>query len=526
MKQKILRLSVIMLLVLITSAVTVSAAELQFKDIDEHWAKSEIYNMANKWVILGYPDGTFKPDDNIIKTHAFLMFARLNGYFDTENESIIEEAIEKYTEKLEKEGITQGVAEIAFLIQNKVISYEQIIELLGNGKQTEELTREEAAYIFVKLLADEENLNRFPLVTFEDSEQIQDKYLDYVEYVNKIGLMIGYDNKFEPKGFVTRAQVATILSRIDKIIYERTATKADGLITNVDINGSIIELDVNGDKQLYILSRDFSVYENDKKISKTVLKENDLVTMYLDNGMVEKIVINNVEKVSYAQYLSYSTTAEKTVIKVQINGQEYTYPLLKNVQITKNENIVKLEEILENENIEITIVNNSISSILVGAFSNTQVGSIQKIIIADIPYIAIKNLKGEIEEYEIAPNATFDFDGAEGNIYDLRLDMDVKLTVTHNGVTKIKIETLTNVEVISGVVGQILPKIYVFTIKSDDGQMQMMFLDEDETVIKTKNGIAKSIEDIKVNDLVSVYGRYEGEVFYPIQVIIYEQGGI
>ena len=153
--------------------------------------------MAGKWIILGYPDGTFKPDDNIIKTHAFLMFARINGYFDTENEVIIKEAIKENEDILKENNITQGVAEIAFLIHTNVISTEDVIDLLGNGKENELLTREEAAYIYVKLLSDEENLNRFPLVTFDDANNIDEKYLSYVEYVNKIGLMIGLeDNTF------------------------------------------------------------------------------------------------------------------------------------------------------------------------------------------------------------------------------------------------------------------------------------------------------------------------------------------
>lgn len=522
MKKQILKLSLLMLICLTVIGSTFAVgAELSFSDVQGHWAEKEIYGMANKWIILGYPDGSFKPDDNIIKTHAFLMFARINGYFDTENEVIIANAIEKYSEDLQKANITGGVGEIAFLIETEVISLDEVIDLLGEGKENENLTREEAAYIYVKLLDDEKNLNRFPLVTFDDAEDIQEQYLPYVEYVGKTGLMIGYDNKFEPQQFVTRAQVATILSRIDKIIYERTATKVEGLINRIDLSANILELNVSGNLQTYILSRDFSVYENDKKISKTTLKENDLVTIYLDSGVIGSIIVNNVESTIYATYLSYDATSGKSIIKVDVNGQIQTYTLLKNVQIVQNDKIVQLDGIVEGEKIEIIVVNNSVSNILVGAFNYTQAGTIEEITIGNISYLTIKDLYGESHKYEFANNVDFDFDGAIGNIYDLRLDMEVKLTVTHNGITKLKVETLTDVEVITGLVGQILPKIYVFTVKLDNGQVQMLFLDEDETVIKTKNGLAKSIEEIKVNDLVSVYGRYEGEVFYPIQVIIY-----
>ena len=520
MKKNITKFSVIMLLcITILSVTCVCAAELTFSDIDNHWAKNEIYDMAGKWIILGYPDGTFKPDDNIIKTHAFLMFARINGYFDTENEVVIDEAIKEYEDILRENQITQGVAEIAFLIHTKVISTDDVIDLLGSGKENELLTREEAAYIYVKLLSDEENLNRFPLVTFDDANNIDEKYLAYVEYVNKIGLMIGVDdNKFEPKNYLTRAQVATILSRVDKIIYERTATKVEGLIESVDLSSNIIELNVQGKVQTYILAKDFGVFENDKKVSKTLLKENDKVIMYLDDGTVEKISLNNVERIVYGTYISRDI--DKIVVKVEDVNMQYS--LYKNVNIVKNGKTISINDIKENEKIELTIVNDKVTNVLVGAFNYTEAGSIVQIIIGKDSYITIKDLQGEEKQFIVTNECDFDFDGVHGSIYDLRLDMDVKLNVTHNGITKVKIETLTNVEVITGLVGQILPNIYVFTVKLDNGQVQMLFLDEEETVIKTKSGIAKSIEDIKPNDLVSIYGRYEGEVFYPIQVIIYE----
>lgn len=520
MKRNMLKFSFIIVLCLtIISSTFVCAAELTFTDIEEHWAKNEIYDMASKWIILGYPDGTFKPDENIIKTHAFLMFARINGYFDTENEVIIEEAIAQYEDVLKENEITQGVAEIAFLIYNNIISVEDVIDLLGSGKENEQLTREEAAYIYVKLLSDEENLNRFPLVTFDDADSINENYLPYVEYVSKIGLMIGYDdNKFEPKEYITRAQVATILSRIDKIIYERTADKVEGLVENVDLTSNILELRNGGKAETYILARDFSVYENDKKISKTMLKANDKVCIYLDDGIIEKIVINNVEKTIYATYISNTTSS----IVVNIDNVKREYPLFKNVQVIDDGKEISIKDIQKGENVEIIIINDYVDKIVVGAFNYTQSGIIEELVIGKSSYIVIRDLQGQINKYLVTPECNYDFDGVYGSIYDLRLGMDVKLTVTHNGITKVKIETLTNVEVITGLVDQILPGIYVFTVKLDNGQVQMLFLDEEETVIKTKSGIAKSIEEIKQNDLVSVYGRYEGEVFYPIQVIIYE----
>ena len=59
-----------------------------------------------------------------------------------------------------------------------------------------------------------------------------------------------------------------------------------------------------------------------------------------------------------------------------------------------------------------------------------------------------------------------------------------------------------------------------YTLENEN--IMMIFLDEEETIIKTSSGGLKDIDDVKENDLVSVYGRFEGDVFYPIQVIIHK----
>lgn len=518
MRKKILTVGLILIMLLSS---TCFAAEIVFTDIDNHWAKNEVYEMANKWVILGYPDLTFKPDESIMKTHAFLMFARLNGYFETENEGMIEIALEKYGELLTNANILDANAEISFLIEKGVITLEDVISLLGNGQEKSYLTREEAAYIFVKLLGDEKNLNSFPLVTFEDANLVTEKYVGYVEYVNKINLMIGSDNKFDPQGYVTRAQIATILSRVDRILYERTSDNVSGLVTEVDLLNSIIKINVNNEKQTYVLSRSLQVYDNTTKVSKTLLSENDSVTAYMEDGIIGRIVVSNVTKNIYVKFDSYKTVDEKNIIKVTQDGKTFEYSLINNVVIKKDNNNLLLKDIIENEDIELIIVNNNVEKIIVGVFNYSKQGNIVEIIIGTTSYISIKDVYEKIYKYEIAQNANYDFDGANGSIYDLRLGMDVKLVVTHNGVTLVKVETLTNIEVISGTIQQVVPNLYVFFVKTSTEDIQMIFLDEEETIIIRENGEPQTIEDVNINDVVSVYGRYENEVFYPLQVIIY-----
>jgi competence protein ComEC len=49
---------------LVTLVITIPA--FAYPDVNsDHWAAKQIEVLTEKGVIVGYPDGTFKPDDNV-----------------------------------------------------------------------------------------------------------------------------------------------------------------------------------------------------------------------------------------------------------------------------------------------------------------------------------------------------------------------------------------------------------------------------------------------------------------------------
>lgn len=51
-------------------------AATQFSDVDKHWAKKEIMYLADRNIIGGFPDGTFKPNDPITRAQASAMLIK------------------------------------------------------------------------------------------------------------------------------------------------------------------------------------------------------------------------------------------------------------------------------------------------------------------------------------------------------------------------------------------------------------------------------------------------------------------
>ncbi|MBR1753980.1 S-layer homology domain-containing protein [bacterium] len=53
---------------LTASLMQVSAVQTSFPDVpSDHWASAQIKELSEKSVVVGYPDGTFKPDDNVTR---------------------------------------------------------------------------------------------------------------------------------------------------------------------------------------------------------------------------------------------------------------------------------------------------------------------------------------------------------------------------------------------------------------------------------------------------------------------------
>lgn len=63
---------------LVTLAITIPA--FAYPDVNsDHWAAKQIENLTEKGVIVGYPDGTFKPDDNVSRAEFASMAIKALG---------------------------------------------------------------------------------------------------------------------------------------------------------------------------------------------------------------------------------------------------------------------------------------------------------------------------------------------------------------------------------------------------------------------------------------------------------------
>ncbi|MBY3621717.1 S8 family serine peptidase [Acinetobacter sp. CUI P1] len=150
-----------------------ASRNISFKDIGTHWAQTDIEVLAAHGIIAGKgADGSFKPADTLNQAELLTLFDRLLGKGDT-----------------------------------------WITRIKESGSR-DVLTREEAALIIAKALGADLTVAKTPL-SFKDADSIAAEARNAVAYAVSKGYLKGVTaDSFNPQGTLTRAQAATILSRV------------------------------------------------------------------------------------------------------------------------------------------------------------------------------------------------------------------------------------------------------------------------------------------------------------------------
>ncbi|MBE7053215.1 MAG: S-layer homology domain-containing protein [Ruminococcaceae bacterium] len=185
-----------------TTPVAPQLPDVNFTDIDSvEWAKDSIITLAQKGVVSGYEDGTFKPNNEITRAEfAKMLVTAFEVYDDNASCDLFNDVSTfdwhyKYVATLAKLGVTNG---------------------LGNGSfgAADKITRQDMVVLIVRmtqLLGKPINATTAE-VTFNDNDDIASYAIDAVKVLQKAQIVSGFeDGTFKPGATATRAQVAKIL---------------------------------------------------------------------------------------------------------------------------------------------------------------------------------------------------------------------------------------------------------------------------------------------------------------------------
>lgn len=147
---------------------------LPFTDIDQHWAKDTIIRASEKNIVIGYGDGTFRPDNPISRTEFITLMSR------------------------------SGAAHAGLKWPSGAAPDPNAF-----------ISRQDAATMLGGVLPDLSTPDAPLLDPFADKDQVKDWARDGMIILLQMGYLKGYeDGRLDPGGLLTRAQAITLLDRI------------------------------------------------------------------------------------------------------------------------------------------------------------------------------------------------------------------------------------------------------------------------------------------------------------------------
>ncbi len=193
--------------------------------------------------------------------------------------------------------------------------------ILGDGENirpNDFITREEFAVIICKALYIDPVLEE---TGFNDDSEISDWAKGYVNALHKSNYINGRENNnFEPKAFITRAEVVKVLDSACNKIYTYRFDNTENINSNVVISGNYADLKnttINGNLILSpSLSKEKIVLDNVKVNGKVVDLGNDVKKLELINGSV----INQLElNGKYPNGITVSIDEKESVPLINVN---------------------------------------------------------------------------------------------------------------------------------------------------------------------------------------------------------------
>lgn len=187
-----------------------------FADVKtDDWYYEALEEVVGRGIIVGYPDNTFKPGNNISRAE-FTKTIRVSLELDIVEGNSFVDTVAHWA----KDEINTAVEN--FIIDKSDYGY--------TFEPNKNITRIEMAKMIVRALGlDDEAVERAGEVTsFLDDSSIQDTDKGYVVIATEKGIISGYtDRTFKPNGNATRAEAAQMLLKMLEVIEKENDNVVD-----------------------------------------------------------------------------------------------------------------------------------------------------------------------------------------------------------------------------------------------------------------------------------------------------------
>jgi len=253
-----------------------------------HWAYKTVKLMQEKQIISGFDDGTFRPDE-LVTREQFATILSKTLDINKNNEVIY------YKDVSEDRWSKQYIDAVGIYMYDASIT--------GNYHFSPEnpAIREEMAVAVVKAKGLQNQVADYTVLDkFKDKDEIAENYKHYVAIAVENGIMSGNANgTFNPKGNLTRAEIAALMSNVSELVVDIEKELEDKEIKEVVDNfyankGEIIRRDYIVKRiSLQSIEDNFYIYETSVTYEKDEVIYNFEEEIVIYRNQDNKLVVSS-----------------------------------------------------------------------------------------------------------------------------------------------------------------------------------------------------------------------------------------
>lgn len=502
----------------VTSSTTAATAnlKLKFPDVSQtHWALKHITKLAIEGIVEGNEYGEYRPEDQVTQEQVLVMAVRKLGLEDkakgnTTTVALPQELnVSSYAKPYMVEAISQGLITIK----------EESDLSKASGKSgiwgARNASREWVAKIMVRMLGKQAEADGLANSSsaFTDNAAISAWALGYVNEAVTLGLVQGFeDGSFKPQGEVTRAQMATFLSRSESQSKTQSPRFAKGYVAA--LNGTKLTLqDADGNTTTYNLSSDTVFYgkKDDERIASGTIQQTYEVSVLQVNGTAYYVEVTN-DQLQMDVYTGTLLKVDPAKLQVTLqSGDDYpTYDLASDVAVTDAAGQgSSLSALVKNSIIELRknklVKDSKISQIVIKQVpvNKTSEGTIQYLNRDTREFKVLDKTSGQIESYLLGDLVGVRLQSnTVGDLGSLHLGDTVSYTVANNLLTNVTVTKQIDIGVSEqGTLKGFVPSSGVLNIEKADGTLGAFFLSDTVKVLldgKANAGLADLLDGDEV----------------------------
>ncbi|MEW9121725.1 MAG: S-layer homology domain-containing protein [Thermotaleaceae bacterium] len=411
----------------------------KFLDLqDVEWAWEAIEKMAEKGILKGIGEGQFAPRLAVTKIEALAIVIRA---MDWEEE--VEDVHRKIKENNEKHRVTDTIQDWAIGYANIAVDKGLMDEKdLTKDYLLSPATRQEVAKYIVCALgkgSDAENSMNKNL-SFQDAKDIKEDFIGYVYMAYQLGIMTGNDkNQFLPNQSVTRAQMAVMASKLDRVDAE-PGKEAEieifkGKIT--DIGRGTITVKHDNRERWFSIHSSTEIIINDKTKALSDLKPGMEVALEIEDGEVIKITTSTKMETIAGILMGINRTTKE--ITVRVGSVDRDIPLDGIATITLDGKNARISDLYPYMSVEVTLAYDKATYVKAASVEEELTGMLVEKVIGPTNRLTLKVSK-ENKILSIAKDAKIlDQAGNAIDFEELKLGAEIKVYLVNQIVEKIRV---------------------------------------------------------------------------------------